>query len=366
MMFATDYNQILEQIRQIEPLRYAQSRNYTDGAVSRLSPYISRGLINTRLVFDMLTEAGHRPGHMEKFVQELAWRDYWQFLWNSYGDAINRDLRRTLNGAVNTGVPEAVRFAKTGITAIDKGIESLYATGYMHNHVRMYVASVCCNIARCHWRVPAQWMYYHLLDADWGSNALSWQWVSGAGSSKLYYANQENINRYAHTQQSGTFLDLTYEELPHMNVPEVLQSRLQPALHTPLPETALPLLDTELPTLVYNFYNLDPQWRKEMAANRILLLEPSVFKQYPVSQNSIDFCTALAMRNIPGIQIMVAEFSELDALAKGKIYYREHPLNRYTGIADPRMTLGNVQGEFKSFFAYWKALQKTLFQHEKI
>ena len=55
----------------------------------------------------------------------------------------------------------------------------------------MYIASIICNTAKCHWKIPAKWFYYHLKDGDWGSNALSWQWVCGTNSGKKYYANQK-------------------------------------------------------------------------------------------------------------------------------------------------------------------------------
>ena len=173
---------------------------------------------------------------------------------------------------------------QTGIAAIDKGLEAFYETGYMHNHLRMYVASLACNIARCHWKAPAKWMYYHLLDADWGSNALSWQWVCGANSHKLYYANQENINKYCHTNQHDTFLDIAYDKFAELEIPDVLNVVAEPGLTTPLPQTNLPALESNQPVLIYNFYNLDPDWRSDLQANRILLLEPSVFEKYPVSK----------------------------------------------------------------------------------
>lgn len=112
--------------------------------------------------------------------------------------------------------------ATTGIEGIDSAIKQLYQTGYMHNHCRMYTAALVCNIAKSHWYHPAQWMYYHLLDGDWASNACSWQWVAGANSSKKYYTNQENINKYTHTNQRNTYLDKSYEEIESMQSPTAL------------------------------------------------------------------------------------------------------------------------------------------------
>ena len=107
-------------------------------------------------------------------------------------------------------------------------------------------------------------MYYHLLDADWASNALSWQWVAGTNSHKKYIANQENINKYCHTSQSGTYLDTSYEILSSMPTPHVLKDSIPFELQTHLPESDQIELDHNLPVLIYNFYNLDPEWHKEM------------------------------------------------------------------------------------------------------
>ncbi len=166
------------------PAQYGRTRNFLDGAVTYLSPYISRGVLSTRKVLNSVLRREIDPSRMQKFIQELAWRDYWQQIWKVKGEAINDDLKRPQPDVRNQEMPEALLNANSGIEAIDLAIRSLYDTGYMHNHIRMYVAAIACNIGGSHWKVPAQWMYYHLLDGDWASNALSWQWVAGSNASK--------------------------------------------------------------------------------------------------------------------------------------------------------------------------------------
>jgi len=358
--FPTNYAAILKRIDAVNPQAYGRNRNFLDGAVTYLSPYISRGVISTRQVYEAVVAAGYRPETIEKFIQELAWRDYWQLVGRANKGVLQTDFRNPQPLAKHKGLPTALHNHQTGITAIDTGIEGLYATGYLHNHLRMYVGALACNVACCHWKIPADWLYYHLLDADFASNTLSWQWVSGAFNQKIYYANQENINKYCQTTQKGTFLDVNYADFPEMAIPTVLETVEQPVLQTPMPLTTPPKLDPELPTLVYNFYNLDPCWRSAMAANRILLLEASVFEQHPVSPKSIDFCLALAKDNIPGIQVWVAEFDELRQLTQQPIYFKEHPLNNYSGQEDARDWLSSVQGDFSSFFSFWKRCQREL------
>ncbi len=361
MMFEASYESVLEKIDQIDPKEYERTRNYADGAVTRLSPYVSRGFVSTKTVFQKLIDKGFKPAEMEKFVQELAWRDYWQQVWKSKGEDINEDLKRRQEGVLNSGVSTALLQAQTGIEAVDEALTALIESGYLHNHMRMYIASIACNIAGSHWRVPAKWMYYHLLDGDWASNALSWQWVAGANANKKYYANQENINRFFYSSQKQSFLDVAYEDFKELAVPESLQECSNPAMSTPLPKSDELVIDPNLSTLIYNYYNLDPHWNLEQEANRILLLEPKVFEAYPVSQKCIDFALSLA-QSIPGIQVYVGSFQSLKkAHSLQDIYFKEHPLNLYyEGHQDERDWMFTVEGYYPSFFAFWKKCKKEI------
>ena len=222
-LFPSKYSDILNRIKSFNPSKYGASRNYVNGSVSYLSAYISRGVISTKFILNTLLDNNYNPANIEKFIQELAWRDYWQQVWVSKGNLVNSDLKHSQHPVTNSSMPKAIFDAETGVLAIDKSILQLYKIGYMHNHLRMYVASIACNIAQSHWLNPARWMYYYLLDADWASNSLSWQWVAGSNSNKKYFANQENINKYCFTTQKNTFLDVDYPEFQKFEIPEVLK-----------------------------------------------------------------------------------------------------------------------------------------------
>jgi deoxyribodipyrimidine photo-lyase len=386
----------------IDVKRYGKTRNYVSGSVSELGPYVSRGVISTRMVWTYLLQRGHSFEEMFGFVQQLAWRDFFQRVWQGLGDGINEDIRREQEGVLHRVFPAAIAAGNTGIEGIDVGIQRLLSTGYMHNHLRMYTAFLTANLAGAHWRLPAQWMYAHLLDGDWGSNALSWQWVSGTFSNKKYIANQENINRYTHTNQRGTYLDMEYETLAEEPVPEVLKPTLQAAEALPFSEcdaTSLQLAVTKygLPMfglgssmkenallensqfenaslenqvvgnriVIHNYYQLDPLFQSSLTGTRLLLLEPSVFERYPIASHCIDFMLALAME-IPNVQVFVGEFDDLvgalGPFGHVEIVYQEHPLNRhYRGNEIPRDWLApEVEGSFSSFFSYWKKVEKSL------
>jgi deoxyribodipyrimidine photo-lyase len=362
MKFPTDYKSIKKKILEIEPIEYCKSRNFLDGKVTHLSPYISRGVISTKQVFNHVMTLGFKSYQIEKLLQELAWRDYWQQTWVYKGDEIDQDLRSEQEGVINQSLSIGILHGKTGVSAIDNGINELYGTGYMHNHLRMYTAAIACNFGKNHWKYPAQWMYYHLLDGDWASNALSWQWVAGTNSNKQYIANQTNINKYCKTNDSGTFLDVSYEELANLQLPKELEETSEPKLNTELPKQGVISLKKGLSTAFYTYYNLDPNWRSDQDINRILILEPSFFKKYPVSEKCIQFVLDLT-KNIKDCQIYVGEFSdfknEFDSI---NIYFKEHPTNKhFQGIEDDRdWIVPEVRGDFKSFFAYWKKCKKLL------
>ncbi|MBY0426541.1 MAG: deoxyribodipyrimidine photolyase, partial [Cytophagales bacterium] len=194
-------------------------------------------------------------------------------------------------------------------------------------------------------------------------------WVAGAFSSKKYVANQENINRYSHTTQHGTFLDCPYENLFDHGIPEVLMENKEYIFKSYLPEFQNVELDSSLPTFIYNYYNLDPLWHQQEAGNRVLLLEPSHFQSYPIGEKPMQFMLDLA-KNIDCIQVFVGEFSELkNQVGEDKIFFKEHPTTQhYSGICESRdWMFPQVRGYFPSFFAFWKQCQKYLKQyHESI
>ncbi|CAN5550968.1 hypothetical protein BH10BAC4_BH10BAC4_07030 [soil metagenome] len=365
--FPTDYQSILQRIEEINPIQYGRTRNFMDGAVTYLSPYISRGVISVRQIQESVLRKGYDATSILRFLQELAWREYFQRVWQTKSDGLFQDMKQPQSAVLHYEMIDSIEKAKTGIIAIDELITEFYETGYLHNHVRMYVASMACNIGGAHWSAPSQWMYYHLLDGDVASNTCSWQWVAGTFSSKKYYCNQENINRYTHSRQNHSFLDRPVENLADISVPDQLRNVSRPILTTELPAIVSPNLDVTKPTLIYNSYNLDPIWRREEDVNRVLLLEPSHFEKFPVSNKVMEVILRLSS-NILDIQTIVGEVSELkkvyfnSELGIGALISKEHPaFTHYPGIKDSREWIyPTVTGYFPSFFSFWKKCEKQL------
>lgn len=206
----------LARVHAVRPIDYARSRNALEGAVTGLSPYITHGLLSVPEVLAGVN-AKHALDVQHKFVFELGWREYFRHVWSFRGEGILESLHEGLLPRTNYAalLPADIRQAATGIPVIDQAVRTLYATGYLHNHARMWLASYIVHLRKVCWRVAADWMYGHLLDGDLASNHLSWQWVAAAGSSKPYLFNADNVARYApaHWHSPGSVIDTSYEDL---------------------------------------------------------------------------------------------------------------------------------------------------------
>jgi deoxyribodipyrimidine photo-lyase len=151
-----------------------------------------------------------------------------------------------------------------------------------------------------------------------------------------------------------------------MDIPAVLQPLARFNAKTVLPKKQALNIDPSLPLLLYNSYNLDPVWRKEEKANRILVLEPSHFRQFPVSDNVLQFILSLA-KNIDDLQVFAGEVNEIPHLKDTKaIYSKEHPaFVYYPGQKDERDWLfPEVKGSFGSFSSYWKKCKQDITQKD--
>ena len=131
-----------------------------------------------------------------------------------------------------------------------------------------------------------------------------------------------------------------------------------------LPKVEKIEINEDIPTIIYTSYNLDSNWKKNMSANRILLIEPSHFNKYPVSKKVMDFILLIS-KEINNIQIAVMEFSDLYKIINNKeeIYYKEHPFsNHFMGIKEQRDWMFPDVEASGSFFTYWKKGIKSYHQ----
>ena len=206
----------LARIAAVQPAEYARSRNSLNGAVTYLSPYLTHGFVSVPEVLEGV-RSQHRVSPQDKLVFELGWREYYRHVWQHRGNGIFKSLHEGVlpEEAYTHEIPLDILSGCTGVPAIDMSVQTLYNTGYLHNHARMWLASYMVHLRKVHWRAGADWLYGHLLDGDLASNHLSWQWVAGTGSHKPYLFNAENVARYAPSawHSGGSVIDTSYEAL---------------------------------------------------------------------------------------------------------------------------------------------------------
>ncbi|MDA7427211.1 DNA photolyase [Primorskyibacter aestuariivivens] len=187
---------------------YARLRNFDLGPgrhahVSGLSPYLRHRLITEEEVLKAML-ARHSPQAAGKFIQEVFWRSYWKGwlemrpgVWDSYRAGLARALDdvQTQSGLRRSW--EAACSGQTGITCFDHWAQELVQTGYLHNHARMWFASIWIFTLHLPWELGADFFLRHLLDGCPASNTLGWCWVGGLQTrGKTYLTRPDNIARF--------------------------------------------------------------------------------------------------------------------------------------------------------------------------
>ena len=185
-------------------LSYSKNRNYDYGPerrsnVSVLSKYISHRVINE---YDVIGSAlsSYPLSKIEKYIQEVFWRIYWKgwlehrpMVWSdylsyTYSDNNNADYNNAIEG-------------NTGIACFDSWVAELKDKNYLHNHTRMWFASIWIFTLNLPWQLGANFFMRHLFDGDSASNTLSWRWVAGLQTvGKHYLATSSNISKYTNNK----------------------------------------------------------------------------------------------------------------------------------------------------------------------
>ncbi|MEM8974022.1 MAG: FAD-binding domain-containing protein [Pseudomonadota bacterium] len=188
--------------------RYTNGRNYDRGMgahrdVSMLSPYIRRRVV---LEQDVVATAVQEHGaeDAEKFIQEVIWRGYFKgwmerrpVIWESYKEGLAKDLATLDQGRGLRRRVQAAQTGQTGLEYFDDWVNELIETGYLHNHSRVWFASIWIFSLDLPWRLGADFFYRHLLDGDPASNTLGWRWVAGLHTrGKAYHAQAWNIAKF--------------------------------------------------------------------------------------------------------------------------------------------------------------------------
>lgn len=197
---------------------YANGRNTDRGpeakaSTSALSPYLRRRLVLEREVVAAAL-ALDQP-EAEKFVQEVFWRGYFKgyletrpTIWTDYQRLVVQGRNRLATEAGLRRVFDDAVSGRTGIEGFDDWAQELVTTNWLHNHARMWFASIWIFTLRLPWALGADFFLRHLIDGDPASNTLSWRWVAGLHTrGKPYMARADNIRRFTEGRFSPVGLD---------------------------------------------------------------------------------------------------------------------------------------------------------------
>jgi deoxyribodipyrimidine photo-lyase len=171
---------------------YAHARDFPGRAgTSRLSPHLHFGEISVQRVVAEVEASNAPPAAIAAFVRELGWREFAYHLMHHFPHTVERNLNPRFDdlqwAKPDPGLVAAWQQGRTGIPIIDAGMRQLWHSGWMHNRVRMLVASLLTKNLRMHWSVGARWFWDTLVDADLANNTLGWQWVAGTGADAAPY-----------------------------------------------------------------------------------------------------------------------------------------------------------------------------------
>ncbi len=291
---------------------YAERRNTDTGLgldapahVSRLSPWLrTRSIAEWEVIDAVLGQHGRSAA--EKFIDEVCWRTYWKGwlelrprVWLNYLEAVRRDRD-------HTGKSKAYHQAiagTTGIDCFDAWVAELTGTGYLHNHARMWFASIWIHTLRLPWSLGADFFLRYLLDGDAASNTLSWRWVAGLHTrDKAYLATAQNIRKFT----AGRF-KVTANLASH---PAPLVFEEHPAAR-PLPPTAPEPLSENTVLLLTEDDLGAARWlgQRHRFKSIVALLPQSAYDALGIDQSVADFRRAAIADSQPDACFSsVAEF----------------------------------------------------------
>ena len=361
----------LKRINTMDVEAYSRNRNFSNGSVSHLSPYFRHGCLTLKEASDNVR---NRHGvQAEKFVQELAWRDYWRRVWYDLGNGIFSDIedpKVILGGKL---IPDFIRQGITGLPCMDGIIRDLTLHGYVHNHSRMWFAAYVVHWLKVDWREAADWFENYLLDGDKASNHLSWQWIASLFSSKPYYFNKENLARYTGEKYCATCkincpFDKSYEALN-----EKLFTKQEPAdakMRRVIKLARAPL-STHQATAVFVHDEMlsaaHPLLRQSRAS--IFVFDDNLHAKWPLKR--IQF-VADCLNELPDVEVWLGDTREiLKERGVGKVITQNTPNLQLKELLDPFQTEWQPELPFteveiseqrlKRFSRYWDKVGQEFF-----
>jgi len=216
---------------------YSQGRDRPDlSVVSRLSPYLHFGEISPRIIWHAVKECSllepKTSFASESYLRELAWREFAHYLLYYFPQTTDKPFRQQFNKfpwSSNKKYLKAWQHGQTGYPIVDAGMRELWHTGWMHNRVRMIVASFLVKDLLIPWQEGARWFWDTLVDADLANNTLGWQWTAGCGADAAPYFRIFNPSLQGEKfDPDGTYVQRWIPELKKLSPQWIHQPWLAP------------------------------------------------------------------------------------------------------------------------------------------
>ena len=270
---------------------YSKLRNFDFGPdkrsnVSCLSPYITHGVLNeVEIIKKSLAKYSFNKN--EKFIQEVLWRTYWKgwlelrpSVWSDYIISLN-SIREKYKEDIN--YLKAIE-GKTNIECFDEWVKELKTHNYLHNHTRMWFASIWIFTLDLPWQLGAEFLK-HLYDGDAASNTLGWRWVAGIQTQgKHYLASEWNIKKFTNNR----FQNIKLNE----NAPPKMADKTYSIIKN---DFINPTINEDKTLIIFeNSLSFEISNLKEFKFNKIILVVNSnEFRQVKLSDNVIKFKSEL-------------------------------------------------------------------------
>ena len=271
---------------------YSKLRNFDFGPdkrsnVSCLSPYITHGVLNeVEIIKKSLAKYSFNKN--EKFIQEVLWRTYWKG-WLELRPSVWSDYIISLN-SIREKYKEDIDYlkaieGKTNIECFDEWVKELKTHNYLHNHTRMWFASIWIFTLDLPWQLGAEFFLKHLYDGDAASNTLGWRWVAGIQTQgKHYLASEWNIKKFT----TNRFQNIKLNE----NAPPKLADKTYSIIKN---DFINPTINEDKTLIIFeNSLSFEISNLKEFKFNKIILVVNSnEFRQVKLSDNVIKFKSEL-------------------------------------------------------------------------
>ena len=271
---------------------YSKLRNFDFGPdkrsnVSCLSPYITHGVLNeVEIIKKSLAKYSFNKN--EKFIQEVLWRTYWKG-WLELRPSVWSDYIISLN-SIREKYKEDINYLKaiegtTNIECFDEWVKELKTHNYLHNHTRMWFASIWIFTLDLPWQLGAEFFLKHLYDGDAASNTLGWRWVAGIQTQgKHYLASEWNIKKFTNNR----FQNIKLNE----NAPPKMADKTYSIIKN---DFINPTINEDKTLIIFeNSLSFEISNLKEFKFNKIILaVNSNEFRQVKLSDNVIKFKSEL-------------------------------------------------------------------------